>query len=278
MNRLQELGQKFGGTLADRGSAGRRDPRRRDAADRRAKRLIAEEMVLDGIPERNLATFVTTWMEPEAQEIIADEPRPQLHRPRRVPAHRRDRAALHPDARQPLQRSRRDHRRPHPGLVGGDHARRAVAEVEVAPAPRGGRQGHDEAEPGLRRRRARRLGEVLPLLRRRAADRPAAARQVHDRPRGRGAAHRREHDRRRRGARARPSPATRTTSAGSTTCSSRSRTTRASTCRCTSTAPAAPSSGRSSTRTRSGTSGSSRCARSTSRATSSGSSIRGSAG
>jgi glutamate decarboxylase len=37
-----------------------------------ASRLIAEEMVLDGIPERNLATFVTTWMEPEAQEIIAE--------------------------------------------------------------------------------------------------------------------------------------------------------------------------------------------------------------
>ena len=37
-----------------------------------AKRLISEEMVLDGIPERNLATFVTTWMEPEAQEIIAE--------------------------------------------------------------------------------------------------------------------------------------------------------------------------------------------------------------
>jgi glutamate decarboxylase len=37
-----------------------------------AKRLITEEMVLDGIPERNLATFVTTWMEPEAQQIIAD--------------------------------------------------------------------------------------------------------------------------------------------------------------------------------------------------------------
>ncbi len=36
-----------------------------------AKRLVAEEMVLDGIPERNLATFVTTWMEPEAREIIA---------------------------------------------------------------------------------------------------------------------------------------------------------------------------------------------------------------
>ncbi|MFI5123364.1 MAG: glutamate decarboxylase, partial [Vicinamibacteria bacterium] len=37
-----------------------------------ARRLIGEEMVLDGIPERNLATFVTTWMEPEAQAIIAE--------------------------------------------------------------------------------------------------------------------------------------------------------------------------------------------------------------
>jgi glutamate decarboxylase len=27
-----------------------------------ASRLIDREMVLDGIPERNLATFVTTWM------------------------------------------------------------------------------------------------------------------------------------------------------------------------------------------------------------------------
>ena len=39
-------------------------------------RLIDEELVLDGIPERNLATFVTTWMEPEAQRIIAEN----LHR------------------------------------------------------------------------------------------------------------------------------------------------------------------------------------------------------
>ena len=38
------------------------------AAD--AKRLIAEEIVLDGDPARNLATFVTTWMEPEAREVI----------------------------------------------------------------------------------------------------------------------------------------------------------------------------------------------------------------
>ncbi len=59
------------------------------------------------------------------------EPLPQLHRPRRVPDLGRDRAALHPHARRPLPRPRRDHRRPHPGLLGGDHARRALAEVEV---------------------------------------------------------------------------------------------------------------------------------------------------
>ena len=36
-----------------------------------ALRLIGEELVLDGIPMRNLATFVTTWMEPEAERVIA---------------------------------------------------------------------------------------------------------------------------------------------------------------------------------------------------------------
>jgi glutamate decarboxylase len=37
-----------------------------------AMRLVGEELVLDGIPMRNLATFVTTWMEPEAQRVIAE--------------------------------------------------------------------------------------------------------------------------------------------------------------------------------------------------------------
>ena len=41
-----------------------------------AMRLVEEELVLDGIPMRNLATFVTTWMEPEAQRVIAEN----LHR------------------------------------------------------------------------------------------------------------------------------------------------------------------------------------------------------
>jgi glutamate decarboxylase len=35
-----------------------------------AMRLVGEEMILDGLPMRNLATFVTTWMEPEARRVI----------------------------------------------------------------------------------------------------------------------------------------------------------------------------------------------------------------
>ena len=43
---------------------------------RDAYELIEEEVALDGDPARNLATFVTTWMEPEADAIIAEN----LHR------------------------------------------------------------------------------------------------------------------------------------------------------------------------------------------------------
>jgi glutamate decarboxylase len=41
-----------------------------------AMRLVSEELAVEGIPERNLATFVTTWMEPEARQVIDDN----LHR------------------------------------------------------------------------------------------------------------------------------------------------------------------------------------------------------
>jgi glutamate decarboxylase len=41
-----------------------------------AMRLVGEELLIDGAPMRNLATFVTTWMEPEAQRLIAEN----LHR------------------------------------------------------------------------------------------------------------------------------------------------------------------------------------------------------
>ena len=41
-----------------------------------AMRLVGEELIIEGSPMRNLATFVTTWMEPEAQRLIAEN----LHR------------------------------------------------------------------------------------------------------------------------------------------------------------------------------------------------------
>ena len=43
------------------------DPRGRDAARRRPTRSIHDELMLDGNARLNLATFVTTWMEPQAQ-------------------------------------------------------------------------------------------------------------------------------------------------------------------------------------------------------------------
>ena len=41
-----------------------------------ALRLVDEDLAMEGDPQRNLATFVTTWMEPEAQRLIAEN----LHR------------------------------------------------------------------------------------------------------------------------------------------------------------------------------------------------------
>lgn len=37
-----------------------------------AYRLIHDELLLDGSSRLNLATFVTTWMEPEADKLMAE--------------------------------------------------------------------------------------------------------------------------------------------------------------------------------------------------------------
>ena len=109
--------------------------RRRDAADRRGARARRDPHAQPG----DLRDDVDGAGGPAGHRR---EPPPQLHRPRRVPADGGDRAALHPHARRPVPRAGRDDRRAHAGLVRGDHARRALAEVEVARAARGGRQGH----------------------------------------------------------------------------------------------------------------------------------------
>ena len=111
-------------------------------------RLVGEDLAMEGDPQRNLATFVTTWMEPEAQRIIAENLHTNFIDHAEYPISRRDRAALRADAGRPLPRAGRDHRLPHPGLVRGDHARGAVAEVEVEGAPRG-RRASRWAQPNL---------------------------------------------------------------------------------------------------------------------------------
>ncbi|WP_028661169.1 glutamate decarboxylase [Nocardioides insulae] len=60
----------FGGRFLDQDIPTRKFPDQgMPATD--AMRLVALDMALEGDPGRNLATFVTTWMEPEAQRIIA---------------------------------------------------------------------------------------------------------------------------------------------------------------------------------------------------------------
>ena len=68
--------------------------------------LVQQEMVLDGLPARNLATFVTTWMEPEADQLINESLRVNFIDHAEYPQIGGDRAALHPYARRPLQRAR----------------------------------------------------------------------------------------------------------------------------------------------------------------------------
>ena len=211
-----------------------------------AMRLIGEELVLDGIPMRNLATFVTTWMEPEAQRVIAEN----LHR--NFIDH-----AEYPQTAEIEQRCIRMladlfHA---PGETTGARTQGSSEAIMLGALSlkwkwRERREAAGKAdrpaEPRVRRRRARRLGEVLPLLRRRAADRPAAAAtSTRSAPRTSS----RTSTRTRSASppcSARRSPATPTTSSGSTTSSSTSSTSGGSTSRCTSTRPAAASCGRSS--------------------------------
>ena len=181
-------------------------------------RLVGEDLALEGDPARNLATFVTTWMEPEAQRIIAAN----LHRnfidhaeyPRTAEIEQRCIRMLADLFHAPGETTGARTQGSSEAIMLGALSlkwnwrkrREAAGAVD------------DEPEPGLRRRRARGVGEVLPLLRRRAADRAAAAGQVHDRARRRRA---RTSTRTRSASRPcseRRSPGTRTTSSASTTC------------------------------------------------------------
>jgi len=242
-----------------------------------AMRLLGEELVLDGIPMRNLATFVTTWMEPEAQRIIAEN----------------------------LYRNYIDHAE-YPQTAEIEHrCIRMLADLFNAPGETTGTrtQGSSEAimlgALSLKWKwRARREAagqdttrpslvfggdvhvvwekfcryfdvepRIIPLQPDKYTIGPEDVHPYVDENTIGVAA-----------VLGTTSPATRTTSSGSTICSSGSSRSGASKSPCTSTRRAAASSGRFSTPIPSGTSASSRFTRSTSRATNSASCTRGSAG
>ena len=141
-----------------------------------AMRLVGEDLALEGDPARNLATFVTTWMEPEAQRIIAEN----LHRnfidhaeyPRTAEIEQRCIRMLadlfHAPGETTGARTQGSSEAIMLGALSLKWNWRTRREAAGRP--------DDEPQPRLRRRRARRVGEVLPLLRRRAAHRAAPAR------------------------------------------------------------------------------------------------------
>ena len=242
-----------------------------------AMRLIGEELVLDGIPMRNLATFVTTWMEPEAQRVIAEN----LHR--NFIDH-----AEYPQTAEIEQRCIRMladlfHA---PGETTGARTQGSSEAIMLGALSlkwkwreRREQAGKDTDRPNLVfggdvhvvwEKFCRYFDvepRIIPLQPTSTRSGPRTWSPTSTRTRSawpRSWAPR--------------SPGTPTTSWGSTTCSSASRTSGARRSAARRTPPVAASCGRSSTPTRSGTSASSRSARSTCQATSSDSSIPGSAG
>ncbi len=149
-----------------------------------ALQVVRDELILDGNPRLNLATFVTTWMEPQAEVLMAECLGKNMIDKDEYPQTAETRVALCQHPGQPVARAHRlggdrvlDHR-----LQRGLHARRDGAAVALARARR-----HRAAQPGDGRERAGVLGEVLPLLADRAAQGAARARPAPpDRARGRG--------------------------------------------------------------------------------------------
>ena len=235
--------------------------------------MLSNELLLDGSARLNLATFVTTWMPAKAAAPDGPHGRQEHDRQGRVSADGRDRAALreHHRADVARARSRRRHRDLDHRLERGRDARWARAQMALARADEGRRQADRPSEPGHRRQRPGVLGEVLPLLGRRAAARADGGRALSPRRRGSGGGVRREHDRGRGRARVDVRRQLRADRRHLRGARPRSPPVAVPMCRFTSTAPLEASSPRSSSPTSSGISAFRVSSRSTPRATSTGS-------
>ncbi len=163
-----------------------------------AYELIRAALLLDGQSRLNLATFVTTWMPELGATADGRDSRQEHDRQGRVSADGRDRDPLREHPRRPVELpgGRVGDRLLDDRLERGGDARRDGAQVALACAARGRRQGREPAEPGDGRERPGVLGEVLPLLGGRAADGADGGRHLPPHARARRRAVRREHDRR----------------------------------------------------------------------------------
>ena len=102
-----------------------------------AYQLIHDELLLDANSRLNLATFVGTWMEPEARVLIEECLDKNIVDRDESPQSDRARAALREHPRRPVElpAGRAGHRLLDHRLERGLHARRAGAEVALARAP-----------------------------------------------------------------------------------------------------------------------------------------------
>src|ERR1700732_1164240 len=105
-----------------------------------ALQVVRDELILDGNARLNLATFVTTWMEPQARRLMAECLDKNMIDKDEYP----QTAELESRCVNILA----GHRVLHHRLERGLHARRDGAAVAVAAAQAGGRGRRRPAEPG----------------------------------------------------------------------------------------------------------------------------------
>ena len=165
-----------------------------------AYQIVHDELMLDGNARMNLATFVTTWMDPQAQRLMAEsfdknmidkDEYPQTAELESRCVEILSRLWHAPDA------TTRDRLLHHRVERGGD-ARRPRPEATVAAGAARGGQARRPPEPRDGHQRPGLLGEVRELLGRRDAPRADGGRALPPLRRGGREALRREHDRRRR--------------------------------------------------------------------------------
>ena len=134
-----------------------------------AYEIVHDELLLDGNARLNLATFVTTWMERDAERLMAEcSSKNMIDKDEYPQTAELERRCVNILAGLWTRPTGRGHRMLDDGLERGVHAGRPGAEMAMAPAPPRRGQAGRSAQPRHGRQRAGVLGEVLPVLGRRS--------------------------------------------------------------------------------------------------------------